>query len=1107
MVMDSLLGVTGPGYPVFRLIRQERKRYMGAFSGNRCFKTSLVLVLILVFLLNTVIPAFAFPDVEEHWAQQDITLLTAKGLIGGYPDGSFRPERGVTRAEFARMLISALNMEESAWALEGGSQLFRDVPLTHWARVYIQLAWELGIVAGYKDGTFRPDQAINRAEMAAILLRAMRNVGSGEGEVSFSDELPDWAEESIILAAKLGLVSGFADGTFRPLEPVTRSQAVAFLNRLLEARGAQYELYGTVSSLEPGTVTLELEGRQVQLPLAEDASIVYQNRWLGVQEAAARLPLTGYLAFNPDNKIAFVHLVDGKGNNSVSIALQQRQEAPSSGSSTFPQLMDYRLEEATGEQREITDPAASLAITKAAMGIPELSRETNADGRGQIIAIIDSGVDPGHPDLRRTSHNQRKIIGWANFTGEGLVKLEGTVSATARVLSHQGLTYRLPSLESKSGILRFGFLEESSQEADFNLNGSLTDRFLVVAADSKIAGVYDQIVLDTQGDRDLTGERPLGVFETDRQYASFAGPHGNSFNLVVSRLSPTGDEVLFGYDQLGHGTQVAGVAAASGGITGVAPGARLLVAKVLDRNGLTDWQRLAEAIRWAADQGADVINLSLGYYRDRSAGNNVLTKLVDDLSAQGIIFTIAAGNEGPGIGTLATPGNAKSAISVGAYITPEMWQNDYGYTVSSPTLWYFSSAGPRQDGLMVPTVVAPGSAVSTWPLSAGNGYRLAEGTSIAAAHVAGAVAIMRERAAEIELVLDAGVLKGVLAAGSRPLSGMTAAEVGYGAFDAALTWRQLSRRQYSLYPLRGYAYHRRLGYGEGLYSREIMPGDVPYYVINQGQEEQLLFWNSTADWLRPLFRMTALPAGGRRELPVEYVLPAEPGIYTGWLEGRFLTSAAADIRLMTTVIKPYLLYQGNGYRQELPGRLPAGNYKRYFFKVPAGTGAFQLALSVPYISGSGFDGRVRFHVNGPDGAPYGMSDWTGLAPEGQKGREWSNLLIEKPEPGIWEVIVYSSASLSTFGKEDSQYRLSVQLTGVSPDQGSASRPNYLVSVVPKPLVPGRPNYVTVHVRDRDNLRPITGMITINDQLYQVTNGQVTLTVVPEGAELPLKIEF
>ncbi|NLC77138.1 MAG: S-layer homology domain-containing protein, partial [Clostridia bacterium] len=125
---------------------------MGAFSGNRCFKTSLVLVLILVFLLNTVIPAFAFPDVEEHWAQQDITLLTAKGLIGGYPDGSFRPERGVTRAEFARMLISALNMEESAWALEGGSQLFRDVPLTHWARVYIQLAWELGIVAGYKDG-------------------------------------------------------------------------------------------------------------------------------------------------------------------------------------------------------------------------------------------------------------------------------------------------------------------------------------------------------------------------------------------------------------------------------------------------------------------------------------------------------------------------------------------------------------------------------------------------------------------------------------------------------------------------------------------------------------------------------------------------------------------------------------------------------------------------------------------------------------------------------------------------------------------------------------------------------------------------------------------
>ncbi|NLL19595.1 MAG: S8 family serine peptidase, partial [Clostridia bacterium] len=983
---------------------------METFFGNRFVKTITAILLALILLANTSFPVFAFTDVEQHWAKHDITLLTAKGLTGGYSDGSFRPERGLTRAELARLLISALNMDESAWALEASSQLFRDVPSNHWARVYVQLAWEMGLVAGYKDGTFRPDQVVNRAEMAAILLRAL-GYNHGKGDVTFADELPSWAEESILQTAQLGLISGYEDGTFRPLEPVTRSQAVVFINRLLAVRGAQYEMYGQVVQLGGGTVTVELNGDQVKLPLSPEATVVYESQFISPSEASRHLPLMGYLAIDHNGQIAFVQLVKETKNNGITVAAGSRQEATGAGSQpAVYQVMDYRLEEDAVGPREITDPAASLAITKEAMGIPQLVSNTKADGRGQIIAIIDSGVDPGHPDLLQTVTNQRKIVGWSNFTNDGKVILDGLISAAGSALSHQGLTYRLPTLNSKSGTLRFGFLEESSQGVDFNLNGSLTDRFLVVAVDTETPGVYDQVVIDTQGDRDLTNERPLRVFEEGRQHFSFKGPYDNSFNLVVCAIDPAGDEVLFGYDQLGHGTQVAGVAAANGAIQGVAPGARLLVAKVLDREGMTDWQRLADAIRWAAAGGADVINLSLGYYQDGSAGNNTLTKLVDDLSAEGIIFTIAAGNQGPGIGTLATPGNARSAISVGAYITPEMWQNDYGYTVAAPTLWYFSSAGPRQDGLMVPTVVAPGSAVSTWPMTVGNGYRLGEGTSIAAAHVAGAVALMLESAAQRGMDFSADRLKKVLADSSRELPEMNAAEVGYGAFDADRTWRLLWRGEQVTYPLRGYAYNRRLGFGEGLFSREIMPGDVPYYVINQGQEEQLLFWNASAGWLKPLFKITSLPAGGRRELPVEYVLPEQPGIYTGWLEGKLLTSPYPDIRLMTTVIKPYLLYEDNGYRQELSGRLPAGQYKRYFFKVPPNAGALQLALRVPNAPGGSFNGRVRFHVNRPDGSPYGISDWTGLAGEGKKGQEWSNLMIEKPEPGIWEVIVYSSAA-------------------------------------------------------------------------------------------------
>lgn len=1076
------------------------------YNGRKIFDTILTTILIVVMLTCCTLPAAAFPDTANHWAEEDIELLSAKGLMGGYPDGTFRPNQGVTRAEFARMLISALNMDESAWALEASHQLFRDVPLKHWARGYIQLAWELGIVSGYKDGTFRPERVINRAEMVSMLLRALKFVGHGERQVSFSDELPAWAKENILVAAGWGLVSGFEDGTFRALEPVTRGQAVVFLNRFLAQRGALYEIYGDVLSVSRESMTVAIDGQVVKLPVKEGSIFYAGGQKLGVNQLTAKLPLPALMAVNREGKVAFVQLLKDPLTNNITVAYQNESASGQGNLRGSVNLMEHRLEEMDEPHREITDPAISLETTKKAMNLAGLLRDVDVDGRGQVIAIIDSGVDPGHPDLQKTTNNKTKIIGWRNFTPEGRVELSGVASATGSILSHQGVNYRLPNVASKSGVLKYGFLEEESQGVDFNLDGDYKDRFLVIAVDSKKSGVYDRVFLDTRGDRDLSDETGLEVYDFGREYATFQGPHENSFNLVVSHLDPAGSEVVFGYDQLGHGTQVAGVAAANGVIRGVAPGARLLVAKVLDQEGTTQWERLAEAIRWAAQEGADVINLSLGYYRDESAGNNTLTKLVDDLSEEGIIFTVAAGNEGPGIGTLATPGNARSAISVGAYITPDMWRTDYGFEVSSPTLWYFSSAGPRQDGLMVPTVVAPGSAVSTWPLSTGNGYRLGEGTSIAAPHVAGAVALFRQAGAEAGIKIDASNLKQALGESSQPLPGMTSAEVGYGAFDAGRTWRELRQQEPNYRLFRGYVYNRRLGFGEGLYSREVMPGDVPYYVINQGQEHQILFWSSTADWLKPLFQMTSLPAGGRRELPVEYVLPQEPGIYTGWLEGRLLTSPGADIRLMTTVIKPYLLYRENMYRQELSGVLPAGQFKRYFFKVPAGTSAMNLSLSVPSSQGK-YDGRVRVHVNQPNGAPYGISDWTGLAPEGQAEKGWSGLVIQEPQAGIWEVIVYSSASLSTYGKKGSQYRLSVQLTGVD-ESKTPSRPlPYLVSVPPKKLIPGKPNYVTVHVFDRDTLKPFTGMLTINNQLYQVNRGQVTLTVVPQNERFPLNIQL
>ncbi|MFA5535730.1 MAG: S8 family serine peptidase [Bacillota bacterium] len=1063
-------------------------------------------LLILCLFLSTSLPAFAFTDLKEHWALEDIELLTAVGIIGGYPDNTFKADQGISRSELVRLLVSALNMDDQSWSLEGSSSLFRDVPLDHWARGYIQLAWELGIVTGYKDGSFRPEQMVTRAEMVVMLLRTLNYTGQQRFELDFKDELPEWAADDILLAAKMGLVEGFSDQTFRADEFVTRAQAVVFINRLLGERGSKYHLYGNVLEIKEQELVVELDGISKTLPLDSKAVFYGEQKIENLRRAVVRLPATAYLAFDQEGKIVFVKFFTLTMENPVSLSVNYKEQRDVAETGTKKLVyMEERLEDDFSLATSNPDPAASLEISKEAMGIPTLRRETGATGEGQVIAIIDSGADPGHPDLQWVQGGEDKILAWHNFTDEGKVALTGQISAGTNILRFENESYRLPALKSVSGVLRYGFLSEEEQKVDFNLNGKLEDRFLVVAADTEKAGVYDALVIDTLAKGDLTEEAIIKVFSKNKEHLTFTGPYQNRFNLIVSHFSPSGDQVWLGYDQLGHGTQVAGVAGANGKIQGVAPNAQLLIAKVLNEDGTAEWEQLAEGIRWAAAEGAGIINLSLGYYRDESSGNNTLTKLVDDLSEEGIIFTIAAGNEGPGIGTLATPGNAKSAISIGAYITPEMWKNDYGYEVKSPTPWYFSSAGPRQDGLMVPVIVAPGSAVSLWPLASGNGYRLGEGTSIAAPHVAGAVALLRQSSRNAGIELNAKNLLQALSNSGGTLPGISSAEIGYGTFDAGRTWRQLQRQQ-PIYPLRGYAYNRRLGYGEGLFSREIMPGDVPFYLVNQGQEDKLLFWNSSADWLKPLFKMTTIPAGKQRELPVEYVLPEEPGIYTGWLEGKFLISQTPDIRLMTTVIKPYLLHELNIYRQEFSRDLAAGQYERYFLKVPEGAEALQLSLAAGKASDGSYQGRVRFHVNKPDGSPYGMSDWTGLTPNGIKSQEWSNLIIERPEAGVWEVIVYSSASLSNYGREYSRYRLIAQAFGVDQQQDGKTRFPYLVSVVPKELLPGQPNYVTLHVRDKDNFKPITGIITINGQLYQVKKGQTTLIVVPTDGKYNLNVE-
>ncbi|MEU3611200.1 S8 family peptidase [Streptomyces sp. NPDC006872] len=219
-------------------------------------------------------------------------------------------------------------------------------------------------------------------------------------------------------------------------------------------------------------------------------------------------------------------------------------------------------------------------------------------------------------------------------------------------------------------------------------------------------------------------------------------------------------------DRFGHGTHVASTAAGTGAKSagkyrGVAPGAKLLNAKVLDDEGMGEDSSIIAGMDWAAEQGADIVNLSLG--GPDTPGVDPMEAEVNKLSTEkGILFTIAAGNSGPE--TVGSPGTADAALTVGA-------------VDGKDRLAEFSSTGPRVgDGAIKPDVTAPGVDItaasahgSFLAQEAGEkpaGYLTLSGTSMATPHVAGAAAILKQQHPDWTYAELKGALVGSAKAGS-----------------------------------------------------------------------------------------------------------------------------------------------------------------------------------------------------------------------------------------------------------------------------------------------------------------------------------------------------
>jgi hypothetical protein len=180
-----------------------------------------------------------FDDLNGHWAKSDIELLASKLVIKGTTETNFAPDANITRAQFATLLVRALGLSE-----DNVSANFSDVAASDWYAGAIGVAVKEGLVTGFKDGTFAPNEEITREQMAVMVSRALK-VASKDVDVEgkqaellgkFVDQasISAWAQTSVAQTIEAGIITGMTSDTFSPNENANRAQAAVMLKRLLQ---------------------------------------------------------------------------------------------------------------------------------------------------------------------------------------------------------------------------------------------------------------------------------------------------------------------------------------------------------------------------------------------------------------------------------------------------------------------------------------------------------------------------------------------------------------------------------------------------------------------------------------------------------------------------------------------------------------------------------------------------------------------------------------------------------------------------------------------------------------------------------------------------------
>lgn len=591
------------------------------------------------------------------------------------------------------------------------------------------------------------------------------------------------------------------------------------------------------------------------------------------------------------------------------------------------------------------------------------------DGRGVLIAILDSGIDAGVGGLGTTSTGERKILDLRDFSGEGTVALSAVtpagdaVEVGGRRLSGFG---RVAALAA-GGAAYGGIVREiplgNAPAGDVNGNGVVGDSLPIVVVRASDGWV---LFADADGDGSLANEKPVHDYLTAHETFGWH-PAGRpapltvavNFSPAAAGAPPTLD--LF-FDTFGHGTHVSGIAAGHDlygvpGFNGVAPGAFLLGCKIANdaQGAITTTgsmiRALDYAIRFAAERRLPlVVNMSFGVGNEVEGGARI-DALVDSVlgAHPDVVFVVSAGNDGPGLSTLGFPASASRAITVGATL-PSVFLTDATGPLPPSPVAAFSARGGE---LAKPDIVTPGmaySAVPRWD----TGEEREGGTSMASPHASGLAALLVSSLAPRRV--DAATIRQALMVTARPVAGNTFLDEGAGLPDVAraLRWLQRDIRPHQT-EVTGPAQRGSAAYQIVPPGRR--PDTIATFTIHTARPDTFRL-RSSAAWLHVPSRVIA---DGRTAIRVTYDARAvaKPGVHTGVVSGWTAdTLAGPAFRLVNTVVVAH----SAAHDVALRAQIAAGGVERLVFMADS---------ERPFtVSAESATEGAKLYLHEPDGMPY-----------------------------------------------------------------------------------------------------------------------------------------